>query len=73
MKFKATHFQTPRWATLIRAERKRLGLSQTEFGALFGVTHTTVSNWEKESATPNAQMCWWLYRKLERKLDNNER
>lgn len=30
----------------IRAHRKQLGLSQTEFGKRYGVSHAAVSQWE---------------------------
>ena len=32
--------------------RNRLGLSQTEFGKLIGVTQNTVHNWEAKKSTP---------------------
>ena len=34
--------------------RKSLGLSQVEFGQLFGVHSMTVSKWERGVATPSA-------------------
>jgi putative transcriptional regulator len=34
--------------------RQSLGLSQTEFGQLFGVHAMTVSKWERGIATPSA-------------------
>lgn len=38
----------------IKEERKRLGLSQADFGALGGAGKTTVIAWERGDATPNA-------------------
>lgn len=39
----------------LRAQRTRLGLSQTEFGALLGVSGQSIYNWESESARPRAE------------------
>ncbi len=36
----------------LRAQRERLGLSQTNFGRLLGVSAQTVYNWEHEQARP---------------------
>lgn len=52
-----------RWAALVRAERKRLKLSQEEFGAKFGVTGSAVSEWERELSSPSDDVTWYLYRR----------
>ena len=36
----------------MRSQRERLGLSQTDFGKLLGVSAQTVYNWEHEEARP---------------------
>jgi len=36
----------------LRSHRKRLGLSQTDFGKLLGVSAQSIYNWESESAHP---------------------
>ncbi len=36
----------------VRAQRKRLGLSQKDFGRLLGVSSQTVYNWENDEARP---------------------
>jgi DNA-binding transcriptional regulator YiaG len=36
----------------VRAQRKRLGLSQNDFGRLLGVSPQTVYNWENDEARP---------------------
>lgn len=38
----------------LREERERLGMSQTEFGAVGDVGKTTVQAWERGAAFPNA-------------------
>lgn len=42
-------------AARLKAERERLGLSQTAFGQLGSVGKTTVIAWERGSAFPNAE------------------
>lgn len=37
----------------IRSYRKSIGLSQRDFGALFGVTQGAVSQWERCVTTPS--------------------
>ena len=39
----------------LRAHRKRLGLSQPDFGKLLGVSPQTIYNWEHEAARPRAE------------------
>lgn len=41
-------------ASRLKAERERLGLSQTAFGAAGGAGKTTVIGWERGTAFPNA-------------------
>ena len=36
----------------LRSQRNRLGLSQTDFGKLLGVSAQSIYNWESESAHP---------------------
>ena len=36
----------------LRSQRKRLGFSQTDMGALLGVSAQSIYNWESESAHP---------------------
>ena len=36
----------------LRSQRERLGLSQTDFGKLLGVSAQTIYNWEHEEARP---------------------
>lgn len=38
----------------LRAERRRLGINQTEFGAIAGASKRTVIEWEKGSTSPSA-------------------
>lgn len=38
----------------LKAERERLGFSQTQFGLIGGVGKTTVIAWERGTASPNA-------------------
>jgi len=37
----------------IKKLRKKLGLSQEEFGAKVGVTGSTIANWESEQTKPS--------------------
>jgi len=37
----------------IKEIRKRLGMTQEEFGAIFGVSRQAVSNWEKSLYVPS--------------------
>ena len=39
----------------LRSQRKRLGLSQTDMGALLGVSAQSIYNWESESARPRGE------------------
>ena len=39
----------------LRSNRKRLGLSASDFGMLIGVTGQAVYNWEREAARPRKQ------------------
>jgi|GEM_PF-1364119 len=41
-------------ATRLKAERERLGFSQTDFAALAGASKHSQINWEKGAAAPNA-------------------
>lgn len=68
MKFTEAQKHKALWPTLIRNERKRMQVSQAEFGRMFGVTHSTVHHWEKGTASPNSEMCWYLYRRLDARL-----
>ena len=46
-----------------RAERERLGLTQSELGAKLGVHYTTIANWERD-APPKVgtmAMAWLLH------------
>ena len=40
------------WPTGIAATRRRLGLSQTEFAAWFGISPGTLRNWEQGRRVP---------------------
>ena len=42
-------------ATGLRSQRNRLGLSQTDFGTLLGVSAQTIYNWEHEVARPRSE------------------
>jgi DNA-binding transcriptional regulator YiaG len=42
--------------SLIKAQRKRLGLSQQEFGRLLGVSTNTMLLWEKGKTSPREKM-----------------
>lgn len=53
--------QTVRWSTLIRQKRKRMKLSQGLFGAMFGVSHAAVSDWERGVTDPPGSVTYWLY------------
>lgn len=63
------HKQTPRWPTLIRQERKRLKLTQKDFGFQFGVTGQAVALWETGINDPPSSVCWYLFRRQEEKLE----
>lgn len=56
--------QTVRWDTIIRQKRRRLGLSQVKFGAMFGVSHAAVSEWEHGKSDPPGSVTYWLYVEL---------
>lgn len=56
--------QTVRWGTIIRQKRRRLGLSQGLFGAMFGVSHAAVSEWENGKSDPPGSVTYWLYLEL---------
>ncbi len=48
---------SPKW---IAADRKRLGLSARDYGALVGVSMLTIYNWEKGKSKPRAkQLAAW--------------
>lgn len=50
----------------LKAERERLGLSQTEFAAIAGASKHAQINWEKNAAAPNANaLCAWAGRGLD--------
>ena len=38
----------------LRAQRSRIGLSQTDFGKLLGVSAQSIYSWESEKARPRA-------------------
>ena len=40
------------WPSIIRTLRERLGMNQTEFGAIFGVVLSTVFRWESGRSVP---------------------
>lgn len=40
------------WPSIIRTLRERLGMNQTEFGAVFGVAFVTVFRWESGRSSP---------------------
>jgi DNA-binding transcriptional regulator YiaG len=39
----------------LRSNRKRLGLSATDYGMLIGVTGQTIYNWEREASSPGKE------------------
>jgi predicted transcriptional regulator len=39
----------------LRPQRKRLGLSATEYGKLLGVSAQSIYNWERELASPRTE------------------
>ena len=39
----------------LRSQRKRLGLSATDYGTLLGVTAQSIYNWERELASPRTE------------------
>jgi DNA-binding transcriptional regulator YiaG len=39
----------------MRSQRERLGLSQTDFGRLLGVSAQTIYNWERELTRPRSE------------------
>ena len=39
----------------LRSQRKRLGLSATDYGKLLGVSAQTIYNWERELASPRTE------------------
>ena len=39
----------------LRSQRKRLGLSATDYGKLLGVTAQSIYNWERELASPRIE------------------
>ena len=43
------------WPSIIRTVRERLGLSQTQFGAIFGVSFVTVCRWETGVYLPTSK------------------
>jgi DNA-binding XRE family transcriptional regulator len=45
----------PDWADRIAALRQYLGLLQTQFAELFGVTQAAVSQWESGSREPSVE------------------
>ena len=48
---------SPKW---IAADRKRLGISARDYGALVGVSMLTIYNWEKGKSKPRAkQLAAW--------------
>jgi transcriptional regulator with XRE-family HTH domain len=63
----------PDWATKIKRLRRRVGLSQTEFGSRLRYSAMTVSRWECGKQEPTAQgyirlgqLCegvesWWFW------------
>ncbi len=59
----------PKWAKLIKTERKRLGLSQQMFGHMFGVSHVAVGYWERGETDPPGSVTYYLY---ERKVGKRE-
>jgi len=63
------HKQNPRWSTLIKQERKRLRLSQKDFGFQFGVTGQAVALWEMGVNAPPSSVCWYFFRRLEQRYE----
>ncbi len=47
--------ETPKLATQIKAARERLGLSQSEAAAAWGVPVRTLQKWEQSSSTPRGE------------------
>lgn len=61
MKLTESMKQTPEWGPLIKARRKELGWSQAALGAVYGVSHAAVSDWESGKSDPPGEITWWLY------------
>lgn len=51
----------PNWPELIKQKRLELGESQTEFGKRFGVSHASVSDWERGISEAPYAVTWWLH------------
>lgn len=49
-----------KWGELIKQKRLELKESQTVFGARWGVSHASVSDWERDVSEPPAAVIWWL-------------
>lgn len=48
----------------IKEARERMGLTQTELGALIGVTGSAITNYEKETSHPKEQIIYKLMETL---------
>lgn len=48
----------------IKEARERLGLTQTELGAMIGVTGSAITNYEKETSHPKEQIIYKLMETL---------
>ena len=42
------------WPSIVRTLRERLGLNQTEFGAIFGVSFISICRWETGIHSPRS-------------------
>lgn len=73
MKFTMAIRRKPRWHTLIKQKRARMGLTRREFGELFGVTAAAVYQWEMDMTSPPAELTWWLYEEAVKKERQKER
>jgi transcriptional regulator with XRE-family HTH domain len=75
----------PEWADRIAALRKYLGLLQTQFAELFGVTQAAVSQWENGHREPSGDNylrmgnladeanCIWFWQRAGVDVDRIER
>jgi len=57
--------QVPIWSVLIKQKRLELKESQKVFGQRWGVSHASVSDWERAVNDPPAEVLWWLMNGLQ--------
>ena len=58
------------FAEQVKAVRLKLHMSQTEFGALLGVSFTTVNRWENGKTKPNYRALRALDQLCKEKISN---